>query len=354
MKSIKLDQLIIRPYRETDVRLLYEAARESIKHVYPYLAWCHPHYQKKEAEIWVLARRQAWIEKKQYSFVITTPEEWFLGGVGINSIDWQSRMGNLGYWVRKSALGQGVAVMATHLAAQFAFNEIGLNRLKIVTEITNRASRRVAEKLGAQYKGLTSKPLNNQSRAKQFLLYELTPENLNKVLVKLRKVELVNYDPIWPMQFQQEANSLQAVFADILLEIHHIGSTAIPNLMAKPILDILVVVKNLAQVDALNSSMARLGYVAHGELTIPQRRFFTKDSMGKRLVHLHTFAQNHAEIARHLHFRDYLIAHPSEAEAYQRLKLGLASQFCYDSRAYARAKDRFIRAMARKASIEQG
>ncbi|MDF2867728.1 MAG: GrpB domain, predicted nucleotidyltransferase, family [Gammaproteobacteria bacterium] len=351
MKPINLNQITIRPYRETDITFLYEAARESIEQVSPYLTWGHPNYLKKDAKAWVLSRRQAWVEKKEYSFVITTPEELFLGGIDIQGIDWQNCNANLGYWVRKSALGQGVGVVAAQLAAQFSFDELGLNRLEIVTEMTNRASQRVAEKLGAKNKGLVVNSLSSQAREKQALLYWLTPENLNNLTVKLRKVELVSYDPIWQLQFQQEVKCIQAIFAEVLLEIHHIGSTAIPNMMAKPIIDILAIVSDLPQIDALNPVMAEFGYIAHGELTIPNRRFFTKDSRGKRLVHLHTFAQYNAEIERHLNFRDYLMTHSQEAEAYQQLKLALASQFCYDPNLYACAKNWFIRAIDRKASI---
>lgn len=174
---MNLDSIIIRPYCESDVALLFEAARESIENMYPFLPWCHPNYSLQDAREWVFSRQLAWQESREYSFVITTnSEEIMLGGVGINAINWAHCTGNLGYWVRKSVLGQGIAVKASQLAAQYAFEELKLNRLEIVLQPMNKASQRVAEKLGAQKEGLLRKRLMVNGEAKDAWLYSLVTE----------------------------------------------------------------------------------------------------------------------------------------------------------------------------------
>lgn len=134
------------------------------------------------------------------------------------------------------------------------------------------------------------------------------------------------------------------------MAIHHIGSTAIPNIYAKPIIDILVEAKNLTQVDTRNAAMATLGYEAMGEFGIAGRRYFRKhDAAGVRTHHVHVFEQGSPESDRHLAFRDYLIAHPDEAHQYSQLKRSLANQYPDDRESYMDGKDSFIKEKERQA-----
>ncbi len=160
-----------------------------------------------------------------------------------------------------------------------------------------------------------------------------------------RKVEVVPYNPAWPRLFAAEAASLAALLGDELVAIHHIGSTAVPGLAAKPIIDILPVVRAIERIDALNDLLLALGYTPKGENGIPGRRFFSKDVEGVRRVHVHAFAAGHPEIARHLDFVAYLRAHPAAAQAYADLKRDLARRFPNDTVGYTDAKSEFIRAI---------
>jgi GrpB-like predicted nucleotidyltransferase (UPF0157 family)/8-oxo-dGTP pyrophosphatase MutT (NUDIX family) len=166
-----------------------------------------------------------------------------------------------------------------------------------------------------------------------------------------RKVEIAPYDPAWPALYRAEAACLGALLGDELVEIHHIGSTSVPGLAAKPIVDILPVVRDIERIDTWNDLLLALGYVPKGENGIPGRRFFSKDVAGVRRVHVHAFAAGHPEIARHLDFAAHLRAHPADAAAYADLKRELAQRFPNDTAAYTDAKSGFIRAIDARARI---
>ena len=166
-----------------------------------------------------------------------------------------------------------------------------------------------------------------------------------------RTIDVVPYDPAWPEKYEQEARLITQLFTDLLVSIHHIGSTAIPGIQAKPVIDILVVVQNIDQVDDFNPAMIQLGYTPRGEYGIPGRRYFKKDAQGFRSHHVHVYPQGHKNIALHLNFRDYLRAHHEKAQAYSKLKEKLAQQFREDSQGYTEAKTDFIEGINRRAAI---
>ena len=103
-----------------------------------------------------------------------------------------------------------------------------------------------------------------------------------------RIIQVVAYDPKWPELFQIESEALAAVLGDEILRVHHIGSTAVPGLAAKPIIDILLEVKDVNTLDEYNAAMERLGYTARGEYGVPGRRFFLK-GLHNRTHHVHAF-----------------------------------------------------------------
>lgn len=149
----------IRRYVSHDVQRLYEAARESIPEVYPWLPWCHPEYTMADAQRWVDLRDEAWSGGASYEFVIESESGRFLGGCGLNQISTANQWANLGYWVRTSAAGQGVATQAVRLLEDWAFRKTELDRLEIVAAELNRASIRVAEKSGAVREGIARERL---------------------------------------------------------------------------------------------------------------------------------------------------------------------------------------------------
>ncbi|WP_310487437.1 GrpB family protein [Chamaesiphon sp. VAR_69_metabat_338] len=158
-----------------------------------------------------------------------------------------------------------------------------------------------------------------------------------------RKVEVVPHDRNWQNLFKAESRQLSIAFGDNAIAIHHIGSTAIETIYAKPIIDILIEVKNLDRVDDLNPQIESLGYITMGEFGIVGRRFFRKDdNAGIRTHHIHTFEVGSPQIERHLAFRDYLRSHPEAARQYSELKQQLAQQYPTDIQNYMDGKADFI------------
>jgi GrpB-like predicted nucleotidyltransferase (UPF0157 family) len=165
-----------------------------------------------------------------------------------------------------------------------------------------------------------------------------------------RPVILAPYDPAWPRLAAQEAARIADVLGEELIAIHHIGSTAIPGIKAKPILDLLGVVRSLRFLDQDPGVLDPLDYRPRGEMGIPGRRYFSKSANGPRTHHAHFFQIGDSNIDRHLNFRDYLVAHPAVAREYERLKESLAAKFPMDSPAYSNAKTEFVQEIERTAA----
>ena len=120
---------------------------------------------------------------------------------------------------------------------------------------------------------------------------------------------------------------------------------------AKPIIDVLLVVHDITKIDSFNRDMQRAGYILKGENGIPGRRFFIKGDELQHTHHLHIFQKGHAEITRHINFRDYIIAHPEEASEYAHLKKALANRYPKDIDSYQSGKEQFIRDIDQKAKV---
>ena len=164
------------------------------------------------------------------------------------------------------------------------------------------------------------------------------------------RVQVVEHDPAWKDAYQLEAARIAVLLGDLVVSLHHIGSTAIPDIFAKPIIDILLEVRDTRRLDRETSALEDLGYEAKGEFGIPGRRYFRKnDAEGLRTHQVHAFAQGSTSIERHLAFRDYMVAHPEAARAYSALKRRLADQHPHDIEAYIDGKDAYVKEQERKA-----
>jgi GrpB-like predicted nucleotidyltransferase (UPF0157 family) len=161
---------------------------------------------------------------------------------------------------------------------------------------------------------------------------------------------IVDYNPHWPQLFAEEQALIRQTVGDLLLRIEHVGSTAVPGLGAKPIIDIAATAHNLVEVVAQAELFQTIGYLymPEYEAFIPERRYFRK-GFPARTHHLHVVAPDSAFWKRHLAFRDYLRAHPEIARDYYELKLKLAAQYGADRDGYTNAKTEFIRSIEAKA-----
>jgi len=168
------------------------------------------------------------------------------------------------------------------------------------------------------------------------------------------EVEIVNYDPRWPHLFNEEAKKLRVVLdPSLIVGIEHFGSTAISGLSAKPIIDILIAVRSLAAAQTtFVEALRNLDYVYWADNPKKDRMFFARAMPpfgSKRSHHVHV-TETDGEMWRRLAFRDYLRAHPEEAETYERLKIRLAAEHQKDREAYTDAKSAYVEGVMRKAS----
>lgn len=171
----------------------------------------------------------------------------------------------------------------------------------------------------------------------------------------MRIIEVREYDPTWPDRFRKEASVLREILGPNAVDIEHIGSTSVPGMTAKPTIDILVSVKDLAALDSSGNKFPDRGYSILGENGIPGRRFFVKQKFinGQDWVnefHVHIFEQKDSfNLLRHRAVRDYLIANPSRATEYGRVKFETFVKIKGNPKLYYNEKEDFVTGLEREA-----
>jgi GrpB-like predicted nucleotidyltransferase (UPF0157 family) len=167
------------------------------------------------------------------------------------------------------------------------------------------------------------------------------------------EIEIVGYDPRWPALFDDEAKRLRATLdPSLIVGLEHFGSTSIPGLSAKPVIDILIAVRSLAEAQAgFVKPLRNLDYVYWAENPKKDRMFFVKGMppFGSRRSHHVHVTETQGEMWQRLAFRDYLRAHPEEAAIYERLKRRLATEHRTDREAYTDAKSAYVESVMLKA-----
>ncbi|MEH1836533.1 MAG: GrpB family protein [Nostoc sp.] len=162
------------------------------------------------------------------------------------------------------------------------------------------------------------------------------------------QIVIVEYDPSWPSLFEKLKTPVAEILGESALAIEHVGSTSVPGLAAKPIIDMDVVVPSTACIRATILALATLGYEHQGDLGIKGREAFLWPSNTPR-HHLYVCPRDSKELRRHLLFRDYLIKYSSEAHRYALLKRELAQKFASDRQAYTDAKSEYIQMITERA-----
>ena len=147
------DELLLRPFRQEDAAELYIAVKSSLSELQPWMSWAIDGYSERTAREYIAIARARWEERTYYALAITRQGE-LLGACTLSSIHSLYRFCNLGYWVRTSCHGQGIAGRAANLTARFAIEQLGLIRVEIVIAVGNQASIRVAQKIGAHDEGI--------------------------------------------------------------------------------------------------------------------------------------------------------------------------------------------------------
>lgn len=283
-------------------------------------------------------------------------DEWKQYGFGIwmfylkNTNTWIGRGGirhifinghdevEVGYSLMPEFWHQGYATEIARASIEIAFDILRLKDLIAFTLPTNKMSQRVINKVGFQYQGE--------------IIHADSPHLLYR-MQSYRVAEIVSYDKTWPEKYLEEADKIKSTLGDLVTEVHHIGSTAIKDMPAKPIIDILLECPNLKKITEIQQKLQSIGYAYLRRSIVPHYSFFTSNIVSGQRFQLHVFECGDPQIQRHILFRDYLIQHPEEAKSYATLKLKLSKKFRNDLLNYVKGKDSFVKAIDIKAKIWQ-
>ena len=166
---------------------------------------------------------------------------------------------------------------------------------------------------------------------------------------RTRSYAIGPYDDAWPVRFEAEAAMIRAVLGEQVVRLEHVGSTAVPGLAAKPVVDILVSVRSMLPRGAYADPLVGSGYRLGIDPWTDEHEFFSKDEDGERAFHVHICGAGSKWERRHVAFRDWLRNHPEDATAYERLKRDLAERHPRDTYTYADAKTAFIQEIEARA-----
>ena len=161
-------------------------------------------------------------------------------------------------------------------------------------------------------------------------------------------IAVENYDPLWPEKFETLRSRIAQLLNGLATAIEHVGSTAVPGLAAKPIIDIDILLGSATHLPLVRTRLGSLGYEHRGDLGIAGREAF-RTPPGQIAHHLYVCPPGSREYRRHIAFRDYLRSHPEDASAYAALKRNLAHKFATDREAYNQAKAEFVREILHRA-----
>jgi len=167
------EEIRLRPLALSDADALFEAARESIQEIHPWMEWCHPDYKREESVGWLEFQAAARAQGTELTYAIVDRDDRFLGTCSLNQINRAHNFANLGYWLRTSATGRGVAVEAVRRLREIAFDENRFTRVEIVCAIGNVRSQRVAERAGALREGVLRNRLTLHGQPVDAVMFSL-------------------------------------------------------------------------------------------------------------------------------------------------------------------------------------
>ena len=254
-------------------------------------------------------------------------------------------VGRLGMGVRAAWRGQGVGrrLMA---AALNGARKVGLERVELEVYASNTAAIRLYERMGFAREG-------RHARARLLDGVYDDVVTMALFLAPIRSWQIVDSDPTWPAQAEALIARLQAALGPLAVRIDHIGSTAVPGLAAKDVIDMQITLADLdaATVDAVAGALTGAGFVHRSEITCDHRppgatgpdsdweKAYFQAPSGERPAHIHVRAAGRPNQAYPLRFRDFLRGAPEAAEAYARLKRELGRYHAHDGEAYTGIKD---------------
>lgn len=175
----QLDGILIRPLTAEDAGALFETVSASLSTLAQWLPWAKPGYARGDSASWIAYCQRGWNAGSEHHFGVFDGESGkLLGGIGLNHINPARRSANLGYWVADDARGGGVAVSAARMTTAWAFTHLGLQRIEILVQPENRASLRVAVKLGAVCEGIARNGIIVDGQPREAIVHSLIPADL--------------------------------------------------------------------------------------------------------------------------------------------------------------------------------
>lgn len=256
----------------------------------------------------------------------------------------------LGFYAVADYAGKGYMSAGLKLVLDKVFNELQLHRIEANIQPDNIQSIRLVKNNGFRYEGFSPRYLKINDVWCGHEHWAMTYEDFIQHTDDVRQkdsVEMVDYDVNWPIEAKAEISKLREVLpANNVIDIQHVGSTAIPGIMAKPIIDIQIAVHSLEAMKVIAVPvLQKMGYEYWADNPDPERLFFVKGMPPfgeKRTHHVHIVESTSKHWANKLLFRDYLLSHPDVAKEYQQLKLSLSKQHLYDREEYTKAKTEFV------------
>lgn len=268
---------------------------------------------------------------------------YFVGEGGLHHLrfdDTQPEI-EINYHLHTEFWGKGYGTELTKSLVRWGFENLSIDKIVASTCPDNIASQKVLKKAGFDCRGE-----KHPSNGNTLLWYEI---------YKNDAIELVPYNSEWSKMAEIEIQKLSEILPkNNVIDIQHVGSTAIPGLISKPIIDIQIAVDSLAAIKSIAiDTLEALGYVYWDENPDTERMFFVKGMPpfgDKRTHHVHIVEQTSHHWKEKNLFRDYLLTHPEAAEKYMHLKKELAGKYTYDREQYTEAKTTFIREILKMAS----
>ncbi len=208
----------LRPIGPEDTQVVVEAVLEFVTEIMPWMTWCTPNYNYAEARAFLSTLSERWEQGLQYGFAIVDAQtHQFLGGAGLNHINYATRLANLSYWVRTSTAGRGIATRAARLVGRFGVKQVGLLRAEIVVAVENKASLRVANKTGAKREGVLRNRLIVRDTIYDAVMHSLTPQDFELMKILLTGFEPFGNSPINPSE-QVVLSLAKETFPNVKLE----------------------------------------------------------------------------------------------------------------------------------------
>jgi GrpB-like predicted nucleotidyltransferase (UPF0157 family)/predicted kinase len=172
--------------------------------------------------------------------------------------------------------------------------------------------------------------------------------NENTLSYSRREYKISTYDAGWPQRFNVLAEQLRKIFGDDALEIEHIGSTSVPDMEAKPIIDILVITPTAEKLGAHKKEMEDAGYIFQGQVVANDSVLYREMKNGEILANIHIFLAGHPHVSEMLALRDYLRTHPNDVREYSELKKSLQEKYPTNYTEYRKQKDAYLDGVLKK------